>query len=75
MQAKQEKMSCKKVAYQQQEATTNLSVRVSYVSSNLPTQLGSSLHAVTRILRTISSGHLESLLKEAGNTDPVAVST
>lgn len=53
----------------------NLSVKVSYVSSNFPFQDGSPLHAVTRILRTISSGHLEVLSKQAGNTYPVDGST
>lgn len=52
-----------------------LSVSVSYVSSNLPLQLGSSNDAVNRILLTISSGHLDVLSKLAGLTEPVDGST
>lgn len=63
------------VIYQQQGAILNWSVLVSYVSSNLPSQVGSSYAAVTRILLTISSGHLELLSKLAGMTVPVKVST
>lgn len=61
--------------YQQHGAMMNLSVFVSYVSSNFPFQLESSNDAETRILRTISSGDLEVLLKLAGKIEPVEVFT
>lgn len=61
--------------YQAHGAMTNWSVLVSYVSSNLPVQFGSSNEDVTLILRMISSGHLEVPSKLAGVINPVEVST
>lgn len=61
--------------YQRHGAIMNRSVFVSYVSSNFPFQLESSNDDETRILRTISSGHLDVLSKLAGKIEPVEVFT
>lgn len=61
--------------YQRHGAMMNLSVFVSYVSSNFPFQLESKNDDETRILLTISSGHLDVLSKLAGKIAPVEVFT